>query len=220
MYRLDLHTHSSASPDGGIKPDQYRQLLEKGIVDYVAVTDHNQIDAALELHKEFGEHVIVGEEIMTTKGELVGLFLTKRVAPGQSPLKTAEAIKAQGGLVYVPHPFETARSGLQEVDLKPIAKLVDIMETHNGRAIPVIQDRSSIAVTWALENGTYVAASSDAHGMKGVGHTYTTIKEPFTSPSTIKVLQEAHLVSALPPLHSLLQPKYNRLSKKVRKADA
>lgn len=219
MFRIDLHTHSSISPDGGIKPEQYRKLLEDGIMDYIAVTDHNEISAAQEIQKEHGKHIIVGEEIMTTKGELVGLFLKKRVAPGQTPLKTAQEIKAQGGVVYVPHPFETARSGLQEEDLRTIAKLVDIMEVYNGRALPVVQDKSSEALAWAREQKCAVAASSDAHSKRGIGHTYTTIKEPLESRDDLNVMQQAHLVKALPPVHTLLSPKYNRLQKKVRKSD-
>jgi len=216
MYRVDLHTHSTASPDGGIQPEQYRLLIQTGTMDYIAVTDHDMIDFALQLHKELGEQIIVGEEIMTTKGEIIGLFLNKRVKPKQSPLKTVQGIKEQGGLVYIPHPFETVRSGLQLEDLDEIAKYVDIIEAYNGRA--VVQNRSTQAISWAKDHQTLLAASSDAHGLKGVGHTYTTVNEPAREATILKALQQAHLVKSLPPLRSLLYPKFHRLQKKIQQS--
>lgn len=214
--KIDLHTHSSASPDGGITAKQYARLLEHGKLDVVAVTDHNNIEFAVQLQKELGEDkIIVGEEIMTTKGEIIGLFLTKVVKPGQSPLQTAQAIKAQGGLVYIPHPFETVRKGLQQEDLDAIAKDVDIIEAYNGRAI--LQNRTNRSIIWAQTHGKPIFASSDAHGPRGIGHTYTTSAKKLLPTNAASVLAEAHIVVARPPIGSLAYPKYHRLRKKIRR---
>ncbi|HLC91542.1 MAG TPA: PHP-associated domain-containing protein [Candidatus Saccharimonadales bacterium] len=215
MIKVDLHTHSIASRDGGIKPAQYKAVLESGQLDCIAVTDHNRIDMALELHKSLGSKIIVGEEINTTDGELIGLFLSHKVEPGQHPRQTAEAIKAQGGLVYAPHPFETVRSGLSLKKLTGIGDLVDIVETLNGRA--VFQNRGTQAAGWAKSRFKPMAASSDAHGYKGLGTTYTKLSEIPTANNLLSLLYKAQLVSKRPPLHTLLHPKFNRIRKRVGK---
>jgi len=215
MIKVDLHTHSFASLDGGIKPQQYKTILESGQLDCVAITDHNRIDAAQELRKSLGNKVIVGEEIMTTDGELIGLFLTKAIEPHQSALVTAKAIKAQGGLVYVPHPFETVRSGLPQTCLDELVYLIDIVEVHNGRAI--FQNLGPKAATWARLNRKVVAASSDAHGYAGLATTYTELASIPTAKTLVKLLETARFSTNRPPLRSLLYPKLNRMSKHLGK---
>ncbi len=213
MIKIDLHTHSIASPDGGIKPEHYDRALESGQLDCIATTDHNTIDVACSLHDSLGKHIIVGEEITTTNGELIGLFLKRSVAPRQSILATAQAIKAQGGLVYIPHPFETLRKGVSEASLNQIAELVDIVEVHNGRA--VFQNRSPQAAAWARMNRKAVAASSDAHGHKGLGGTYTLVAELPTAQTLVKLLKKGRFVTNRPPLRTLLYPKIHRLHKRL-----
>jgi predicted metal-dependent phosphoesterase TrpH len=215
MPRIDLHTHSVASPDGAIQATQYKHLLTSGRVDMVAVTDHNRIDFAQELQAELGDTVIVGEEITTPEGEIIGLFLKELVEPGQTPLETVKAIKAQGGLVYIPHPFETARKGLQTASLNAIADYIDIVEVHNGRAF--LQKRSDRAALWAHAHGKISAASSDAHGAKGVGHTYTVIAKLPTQASFLQTIESGQMVAARPPFTTYAYPKFNRLHKKLRR---
>lgn len=214
MLKVDLHTHSSASPDGGIRPDQYAHIINEGLLDYVAITDHNTIDQALKLHTSLGERIIVGEEINTRDGEIIGLFLTSPVAPGQSPLETAQAIHKQNGLVYIPHPFETLRSGLPESSLHVIQKEIDIIEVHNGRA--VFQNKGPQAATWARLHNLAMAASSDAHGLKGVGSTLTILASAPTFENLVELLAHAQFMASRPPLRTLLYPKAHRLGKKVR----
>jgi predicted metal-dependent phosphoesterase TrpH len=116
MLKVDLHTHSVASPDGGISESQYQQVLNKGTLNCIAITDHNEVDFAIAMNKKFGDKIIVGEEIMTTQGEIIGLFLTEKVPAGLSPEETVKQIRKQGALVYIPHPFETFRHGLSAED--------------------------------------------------------------------------------------------------------
>lgn len=213
MIKIDLHTHSSASPDGGLSQQEYMQLIGDNTLDYVAITDHNAVHFAQDLHSALGDKIIVGEEIMTDNGELVGLFLKSEVRPGMPVRATAEAIKAQGGLVYVPHPFETIRKGISAKALDSIADLVDIVEVYNGRA--VVQNRGPQAAVWARLHQKATAASSDAHGIKGVGTAYTTIKEVPSAQNLIALLHTGHLSMKRPPLRSLLYPKVHRLRKKV-----
>lgn len=213
MIKIDLHTHSVSSPDGGIQPEDYARIIEDGVLDYIAITDHNTVEFAKQLQATLGDRIIVGEEIMSRNGELVGLFLKDLVPPGMSVLDTAKAIKAQGGLVYVPHPLETVRKGLGHESLEIIADYIDIMEVHNGRAL--FQNRGPQSHTWARLHNKAIAASSDAHGKRGLGHTFSIVGKKPTPKNLVELLSKPHVVVNRPPLHTLLYPKYHKVRKKV-----
>jgi len=210
MIRLDLHTHSVASPDGGLHTHHYRRALEAGELDAIAVTDHNRIDFATELQAELGPRIIVGEEISTPAGELIGLFLQAPIPAGLTPSEVVNLIHQQGGLVYVPHPFETVRSGLSAEALDAIAGQVDIIETWNGRTM---QNRGQAATTWAEAHAVVGAASSDAHGPRGWGNTYSQLADLPTRHNLITLLQGASLQTGSVGLAGRLYPKLHRLRK-------
>lgn len=214
MFKLDLHTHSTESKDGGISATQYAHILREKL-DFVAVTDHNSINLAMYLRDELGNKIIVGEEINTSEGEIIGLFLKALIKPGQPALATIKEIKDQGGLVYIPHPFENVRDGISEANLSSIMYSVDIIEARNGRAF--FQNRGPKATTWARINGKVTAASSDAHGYKGLGTSYTIIKQEPTAQNLVELLSTAKLITSRPPLKTLLYPKANLLAKRFNK---
>lgn len=214
MYKVDLHTHSEASPDGGITKAQYIHAVKSGLLDCIAITDHNRLDFAADLYNELGEHIIVGEEIMTTAGEIIGLFLVKHISNGLSPQATIRAIKDQDGLVYIPHPFESVRHGLHPRILEDIIGFIDIFEVYNGRAF--IQDHSKQAVVFAKMNHLVKAASSDAHGVLGLGRTYTAMPRIPNRQNILQELKEASLIAVRPTLRSLLYPKYHRTRKFIK----
>jgi predicted metal-dependent phosphoesterase TrpH len=210
--KVDFHTHSVASPDGALRTVDYKHALDRGKLDCVAVTDHNMIDFARELHAQFGDRIIIGEEITTLAGEIIGLFLTNPIAAGLSPAETVAKIHEQGGLVYVPHPFETVRKGLTPETLDTIAADVDIIEAYNGRA--VFQNRSDQTIAWATAYTTPIAAASDSHGHIGWGKTYTILPESPTRDNLITLLAKAEYKHGSPGVRGLLYPKFNRLRKK------
>lgn len=215
MLKIDLHTHSEASPDGGISFDQYVHAIDHNLLDYIAVTDHNSIKMALELQKVLGKKIIVGEEIMTLQGEIIGLFLKEVVQPHQTLQETIAAIKAQGGVVYLPHPFETVRKGIAEDQLIPVADDIAIVEVYNGRAF--VQNKGPQATTWARINQKACAASSDAHGFKGLGSAYTIIDEEPTAKSLAKLILHGKRNMERPPLRTLLYPKAHRVRRMFKK---
>src|SRR5690606_18231825 len=108
--RIDLHAHTRFSPDATMSP---RELVDRALdagLDRIAVTDHGEIEGALEARAYAPAHVIVGEEIRCEgRTELIGLFLTERIPQGLPIEETVERIRAQGGLVYAPHPYAYAR---------------------------------------------------------------------------------------------------------------
>jgi predicted metal-dependent phosphoesterase TrpH len=217
--KVDLHTHSIGSPDGGLGLNDYRQALISGQLDYVAITDHETVETAQEFCRQLGElagRVIIGEEIKTTDGEIIGLYLHQTIPGGLTPQQTVDAIKAQNGLVYIPHPFETVRSGISELALGKIIDEVDIIETHNGRA--VFGNRGELAKKWAENHQKSPASSSDAHGRHGWLRTYSEVAETPRRDTLVPLLQAGRRVTGLVGM-GVLYPKLNRLKRKLARGN-
>jgi len=211
-YKIDLHTHSIASPDGSLRLVDYADMLSQGRLDAIAITDHDRIDFALEAQRALGDVIIIGEEITTLEGEIIGLFLQEAVPAGLTARETAERIHTQHGIVYIPHPFETVRKGMSDAALYKIAALVDIIEIYNGRAL--FQNRSQLAEKWAIQHHCPGASSSDAHGKIGWGNTYTEIADAPRATKLAAQLQHAHHNKELVGILGSMYPKYNRLRKR------
>ena len=135
--RIDCHLHTMWSGDATTTPDELAAAVAASGIDVVCVTDHSTIDGALELAAsgQLGVPVIVGEEMRTTEGELMGLFLTERVPFGLKPAEAVARIRDQGGLVYVPHPFDPLRHCLRRGALEALVADggIDMIETLNGK---------------------------------------------------------------------------------------
>ncbi len=216
MLKLDLHTHSQASPDGAITAENYRIMIQSGRLDCIAVTDHNRIDFAQTLRGELGDAIIVGEEIDTQQGEIIGLFLSEVIPPNLSAVATTRAIKAQGGLVYIPHPFEKVRHGISVEALNEIANDVDTVEVFNGRAFTRRHARAAQA--WAAKNDKAMAASSDSHGTIGWGKTYSRIAQTPKAGTFVTLLKVDDRSERGVGFIARLYPKLNRLRKWLRRA--
>lgn len=209
MHKIDLHCHSYGSHDGRLQASDVRYMLASGKLNTIAVTDHDNIQAAMKLRAEFGEQIIVGEEITTSQGEIIGLYLNKLVKPGQTALETVRAIKSQGGLVYIPHPFDhTRRSGVSLEVLDEIRVEVDIVETGNGR--DYFTKHAKQALAWAEQNNVAMAHSSDAHGPIGWGKTYSVLSESPDRDSLVELLRQAKFSNGKVGLIGLLYPAINR----------
>ena len=180
-WRVDLHAHSSASRDCLTAPaDLVRAAREAGL-DRIAVTDHDEIDGAFAARELDPELVIVGEEVRTAEGlDLIGLFLERHIAPGADFRRTAEAIRAQGGVVYLPHPFD-ARRGTDEVFLAGVADCVDAVEGINARIHD--PERNERARSWARQRDLPLGAGSDAHLRREVGAARCVVP-PFDGPES------------------------------------
>ncbi len=213
-YTIDLHTHSISSHDGGISVESYERAITSGLLDYIAITDHNQILFAQELHKKHGDSIIVGEEIMTEEGEIIGLFLETLIKPGLSVERTIYNIHEQEGLVYIPHPFEKVRKGLQKNTLEHLIFDIDIIEVFNARAFG--RWKNMEALNLAKQHTKACAASSDAHGFIGLGSAYSMVSEKVTKKNLVNLLLHADLKEEHPSVFSYMSPLYNRLRKRMR----
>jgi predicted metal-dependent phosphoesterase TrpH len=165
---VDLHLHSSASFDCRVAPLEVARRCRQRDLSPIFLTDHDGIDGARSL-VEAGTAAIVGEEVLTTEGELIGLFLKEQVPARLSPEETVAAIKEQGGLVYLEHPYDTTRRNLREEAIERIADRIDIVEIFNGRSQPEINRR---AEELRSTLGVAAGAGSDAHTLREIGSVY------------------------------------------------
>ena len=168
--RIDLHTHTHYSPDGITSPQRLVQACVRKEITCVAVTDHNTIRGALAVKEIAPFRVIVGEEIRSAEGEIIGLFLSEEVPPGLSAQDTIERIRAQGGLVSLPHPTDRFRGGIGAEGLAHLAPLVDIVEVMNART--TLGRDNDEAARLAGEHGLVAVAVSDAHSPWEIGRVY------------------------------------------------
>jgi hypothetical protein len=173
--RVDLHTHTMWSGDSTTTPEEFAAAVAASGLDVVCITDHNSIAGAVELQDRVDARVIVGEELRTAAGEIIGLFLTDRIPMGVGPLDAARAIRDQGGVVYVPHPFDPMRRNLSEAALYELAEhdLIDAIEVLNAKTSLASLNRRAAA--FAAEFGIVGGAGSDGHVPDALGAAYVEI---------------------------------------------
>jgi predicted metal-dependent phosphoesterase TrpH len=191
---VDLHCHSSASYDSLNRPgDIVRVAAARGLT-HVAITDHERIDGALRARDaaaHVGEHpvtIIVGEEIRSTDGDVIGLFLEEPIEAGLSGPETIDAIHERGGLAGIPHPFDRFRfSGLVGASQERLLALVeraDYVEAFNAR-VPYAAANTR-AAELSRERGIPGIAASDAHTLMEVGVAYTRLEAPVETAAELR----------------------------------
>ncbi|MBC7233199.1 MAG: PHP domain-containing protein [Chloroflexi bacterium] len=199
--KVDLHIHTCYSPDSLTSLEAViAAALERGL-GALAITDHNAIQGALALQRMAPFPVIIGEEILTSEGDIIGLFLQELIPPRLTPLQTIARIREQGGLVYIPHPFDYRRSALPQPTLFAILDQVDAMEVLNARTLlPALNER---AQRFAQERGLLCGAGSDAHTAAEIGQAYVEIPPFRDRDSFLHSLAEAtvHGTPSLPHVH-------------------
>jgi glycosyltransferase involved in cell wall biosynthesis/predicted metal-dependent phosphoesterase TrpH len=166
----DFHVHSHHSKDCVMPvPDILERAREVGL-DVVAITDHDSAAGGLEAREiadRYGVRVIVGEEVKSSEGEVIGLFLERTIPGGMSFADTIAAIREQGGVVYVPHPFDRLHTIPAPRVLRANVADIDVMEVFNSRlAFPGFNE---LAEKFAQRYRIPAAAGSDAHVLPGIG---------------------------------------------------
>lgn len=193
QLRIDLHCHTLASYDCKTSLEAVVLACQHNKIDVLAITDHNEIWAAQKLAALglANPQFIVGEEVYTNQGEIIGLFLQEKIARGQSPEHTLAEIHEQGGLALLPHGFDHLKpSTLKAVARERIKASLDIIEAFNGHTA---QARSNHhALVWATSHGLPISGGSDAHRAADIGSVYlettdTIIKTPMDLLAALKV---------------------------------
>jgi predicted metal-dependent phosphoesterase TrpH len=197
--RVDCHLHTAASGDAWTTLEQVAERAAQERLDVVCITDHNVTAAAAEAAgRDLGVRIVIGEEIRTSAGEVIGLFLTERI-PYVLPLaEVVSRIRGQGGLVYVPHPFDPVRSSLGPA-LTGLCEAggADIIEVFNAK----IEDQrlNERAFELAAQFGLPGGAGSDAHDPPGIGAAYLDMPD-FDGPvSFLAALADARVTGEYRP---------------------
>jgi predicted metal-dependent phosphoesterase TrpH len=172
LIEVDLHMHTDHSPDCATPVEVLLETARDRGLGAVAITDHNEISGALEARRiaaEMGDiEVIVAEEVKTAEqGEVIGLFLEERVPRGMTMAETIAEIRRQGGLVYVPHPFDRFHSVPDYEHLMDIVEEIDVLEVFNPRvALTAFNEE---AERFARKYRIVPGAGSDSHVAQGLG---------------------------------------------------
>jgi predicted metal-dependent phosphoesterase TrpH len=176
LIKADLHVHTCYSVDCLTPLERIVERCPELGINCIAVADHNTIAGAQRLREIAPFKVIVAEEILTAVGEMMGLFLSKEVAPGLSAQETISQIRDQGGLVAIPHPFGRSLPWQSSVLVSmQILSQVDIIETFNSRT--PFSGSIRRAATLAREQGKLASAGSDAHTLGEIGRAYVQMPE-------------------------------------------
>lgn len=168
--KFAFHVHTCYSSDSNSKPEDIINYCRKENIEAIAICDHNEIAGALECQKLANGNptVIIGEEIKTTKGEIIGLFLSKKILKGLSADETIREIKKQNGLVCIPHPGETLRrSAISKKNVEKLINSIDIVEVFNSRTL--LKKDNDWAGNFATKNKIPKIAGSDAHTVEKIG---------------------------------------------------
>ena len=192
--RVDLHLHSNYSHDGQSSLEDLIQRCAIVGLDRIALTDHNTMEGALRLAKLAPDLAIVGEEAKTREGEVIGLFITRRLPPYMRPEEVMDVVHEMGGLTYIPHPLDRHRANFRSERIVELADRIDIIETYNPWCEPA---ENHAAARLAAELNKVAATGSDAHAAQELGRSWMEIEE-YTSPLDFleKLRAARHVITA------------------------
>ncbi|HEV8468784.1 MAG TPA: PHP domain-containing protein [Candidatus Limnocylindria bacterium] len=208
-----MHTHSEASPDSRTSiADQARAIRAAGL-DVVCATDHNTILGALRLREiADGFRVIVGEEISSRDGEIIGLFLESAVPRDLGGEETIARIRDQGGIVVIPHPFSiNRRYHMRRAALDRLRPTIDALEVFNAREAFALNNRA--AASYAREHRMIGAAGSDAHRAVEIGRAFVEMPDFAGRADFIEALRAGTVHGRLSGTTVHFLTRYDRLRK-------
>ncbi|MGH2891511.1 MAG: CehA/McbA family metallohydrolase [Solirubrobacteraceae bacterium] len=195
LIDVDLHMHTDHSNDGATPVEVLLAQARARGLGAIAVTDHNEISGALDARAKApaGLKVIVGEEVKTAEqGEVIGLFIEEKIPRGMTLEQTIAEIRRQGGLVYVPHPFDRMHSVPDYEHLLPVLDDVDAIEVFNPRI--AISEFNEEAVRFAAKYRIPAGAGSDAHVSQGLGSVRIRMRD-FNGPDEfLESLRDADII--------------------------
>ena len=216
MLRTEFHCHTAFSKDSLTSPRALVDACRRKGIDRVVVTDHDSIGGGRAAHELDPERVIVGEEIMTTRGEILAAFVKEVIPPRLSPDETIRRLRDQGAFISVAHPFDGWRSGAwDEADLLEILPLVDAIEVFNSRCVSPAYNAQARAFAEAHDLAGTVG--SDAHAAFELGRAVLLL-EPFADADGLRrVIRSARAETLISPPWFHLVSRYAKLRKQINK---
>jgi predicted metal-dependent phosphoesterase TrpH len=178
MLKADLHMHTRYSFDCTTTPEAIVKRCQKLGINCIAVADHGTIEGALRVQQTAPFKVIVAEEVLTPLGEIMGMFLMEQVPSNITVEEAVKRIKAQNGLVCLPHPFDSMR-GINRRGFDQIIQLlpqIDVIEVFNSRTMR-LGGSNAKALAFATGHKLLMSAGSDAHTPGEIGHAYVDMPE-------------------------------------------
>jgi hypothetical protein len=214
MLTLEFHCHTNASKDSLTRPEDLIRAARKKGLDRLVITDHNSIAGALATQKLDPQLIIVGEEIMTTKGEILAAFVQEEIPAELSPEETIWRLKEQGAFISVSHPYDTHRKGgWQEADLLEIIPHVDAIEVFNSRCMDSRFNHR--AELFAQRHNLAGTVGSDAHAAFEVGRSVMVLDQ-FEGPEGMRsVIRQAKFQTRLSPWWVHLVSRYASIKKRI-----
>ncbi len=196
--KVELHCHTLVSKDSRMGYDAIIRRVQETGLDALAITDHNKIDGALALARRAPFPVIIGEEVRTSEGEIIGYFLKEWIPPKLTPEETIRRIRAQGGLVNIPHPFDSLRgSVIKRQALYRIVEQADMLEVMNARVLKTVENE--YAEKFAKNLGKPAVAGSDAHIPYEIGRAVVEIESVADAQSFLAALPRATWSGSVSP---------------------
>lgn len=214
--KVEFHIHSDASKESNNSVSKIIEAAKKNKINCLIICDHDTISGAKILQKETSIKIVAGEEISSKSGEIIGLFLNKKISSGLSLKKTISEIKKQGGLVCVPHPCDgLRRKAIDQIELKKNIEQVDLIEIFNARSLFRKCNQAADEMAKLYRKAEIVG--SDAHTPSELGDTYLemkTFKNPTefmknikTAKFTVKTAKPTvHLITAFKKIHKKIYP--------------
>ncbi len=198
MFTVDFHCHTIYSKDGLTGLEKLLETCRRKSLDRVVITDHNTIRGARLASQIDPGRVIIGEEIMTDRGELLAAFVSEEVPRGLSPQEAIARLRDQGAFISVSHPFDAMRNGHWRLDdLLAILPFIDAVEVLNARCLSASYNRQASA--FAHEHGLPGTAGSDAHFAYEVGRAALRLPD-FDDPAGLRAaIRQGQPVGGLSP---------------------
>ncbi len=207
LWQIELHAHTCYSEDSLLPPHTLLKVAQQRGLDKIAITDHNTLRGAREAYALAPERVIIGEEIMTSRGELLAFFVKEEIPPGLPPWEAIRRLREQGAVISVSHPFDQMRKGHWALrDLLEILPLVDALEGFNARCLRASYNIQAQAL--AKEHGLPITVGSDAHTAIEIGRARLLLP-PFESAEDFRrALPQASAQARLSPAWVHLLSRY------------